>query len=84
MNLLNTLIENSGAILATSITAIAIAFTWCVSNTRKAKASKPDAKPLNFEEWSNLQRCTKDMTKAKWDSLVARFGVTMAVYEPTT
>ena len=84
MNLLNTLIENSGAILATSITAIAIAFTWCVSNTRKAKTSKTEAKPLNFEEWSSLQHDSVGMTKAKWDSLVARFGVTMAVYEPTT
>ena len=84
MNLLNTLIENSGAILATSITAIAIAFTWCVSNTRKAKASKPEAKPLTFKEWDNLQHANSGMSKDKWSSLVTRFNATMAVYEPTT
>ena len=84
MNLLTTLIENSASIIATCITAIGIAITWRISNTKKAQSSKPQAKPLNFEEWSNLQRCTKDMSKAKWDSLVARFGATMAVYEPTT
>lgn len=84
MNLLNTLIENSASIIATSITALAIAFTWCVSKSREAKASKPEVKPLNFEEWASLQHDSVGMTKAKWDSLVCRFTASMAVYEPTT